>query len=83
VYWDHKVTALEDVLFMGRTIKAFKVQAYGYADFAGGRTALTATSWINPSTMLRVKGERLFRSHTGSIVEYEKSEIVDYKPVPR
>jgi hypothetical protein len=83
VYWDYKVTALEDVEALGRSVKAFKVQGSGFANFPGGRTMITTTFWIDPSTMFQVKGERLFRSATGAIVEYESSVTLHYSPGPR
>lgn len=81
-YWDYKVVALEEVQAMGRTIKAFKVEGSGFATYPGGVTALSSTGWIDPSTMLLVRGERLFRAN-GRIIEFGSAVMIEYRPAAR
>jgi uncharacterized caspase-like protein len=81
-FWQFKVVALEDVAVPAGTIRAYRVEGTGEASFPRGFTVLTGTHWIDPTTMLVVRADRLFRS-SGRITDHFSAVLVRKTLVPR
>lgn len=78
-YYDYKVHALEDVAALGRIVKAFRVEGTGFAQSSRDIRQIRNTVWIDPSTMLVVRSDNLFR-YNGQT--YENSSNVTLRHVP-
>ena len=81
-YYEHKVTALEEVTVPAGRFLAYKVERHGAGRGPGIFLVLTGTAWIDPATMRTVKSEVLNRSN-GKIVLYDTDVLVSRKLVPR
>ncbi len=83
-HYDYKVVSLEDMQWMGRTVKVFRVAGVGFANATGGGASsrLEQTLWIEPSTMNVVRADRLFRSND-QIWENSSTVMVSYVSAKR
>lgn len=82
-FWDYHVIGLEDVTVPAGTFKAYKVAGEGLARYQDGATNLSELRWINPATMDALRGEVLFRTSRGAVVDYRIYLLVSAKRVPR
>jgi Caspase domain len=81
-FYEFRVVALEDVKVPAGTFKAYRVERSGEARRPGGFSRMTGTMWIDPTTMLSVRNDTMFRSG-GKIDHYDSNQWVSYRPAAR
>lgn len=88
-YWDFRVVALENIQLPAGMFQVFKVQGEGQADFVNRRSGqrelifLSMTFWIDPTTMINVSSEILFKDRWGTASTSRVDRLISYKRVPR
>jgi hypothetical protein len=82
-YWDAKVMAFEEVVVPAGRFMAFRIERVGQArPSTGAMSNLTATYWVDPTTMLEVRTDRLHRRE-GKITTYDSRQLVRVTRAPR
>jgi hypothetical protein len=88
-YWDFRVVALEEIQVPAGSFRAFKIEGNGADKFIGRRTPLDGelasrqSFWIDPLTMIELRGEQELRDGKGKITYHVYRELVSYERAPR
>ena len=88
-YWDFRVVALEEIQVPAGSFRAFKIEGNGADKFIGRRTPLDGELasrqffWIDPLTMIELRGEQELRDGKGKITYHVYRELVSYERAPR
>jgi hypothetical protein len=83
VFWNAKVVAFEEIEVAAGKFKAYRVQRSGESRHPDGSISyLTGTLWIDPTTMLVLRNDLLFRRR-GNITENSSQELAAVHQVPR
>jgi len=81
VYYDYKVTALENVTVPAGTFTAFRIEGNGFAFGARSSTPNEVVYWIDPRTFFAIKSITKF-GRPGSMLAYDIEELVSFAPGP-
>jgi len=83
-YYEHRVTALEEIDVPAGRFKAFKVEAQGESEL-GERTRLLETvHWVDPATMTALRQDvKQVAKGTGKVLEHSSDVLLWSKQVPR
>jgi hypothetical protein len=89
-YWDLRVVALEEIRVPAGSFRAFKIEGDGADSLVGPQTRLEdrlasrQSFWIDPLTMIELRGELELRDrNNGKITYHAFRELVAYERAPR